>query len=146
MARAMAAIAGKELRLTLEEIEDLPLEEALALVLGRAREAGLADDSIDLPWLLRYRQSFNARIQSGSRYRARPYPGRISLFLTTGSDSDAPPEGEDRGEGWRVLAEGPVETCWVPGTHDEMLLEPHVLRMAEALADSIDRVMREKGD
>jgi thioesterase domain-containing protein/acyl carrier protein len=146
MAKAMALIAGKELRLTLEELQVLPPEEALALVLERAREAGLADETIDLPWLLRYRQSFNARIRSGDRYRARPYPGRLSLFLTTGSDAAEPPAGVDRSLGWRALAPEGVEAHWVPGSHDGMLLEPHVVHLAEALAASIDRVMREKGD
>jgi thioesterase domain-containing protein/acyl carrier protein len=140
MAHAMAVIAGKELRLSLEELQDLPLEELLALVLERMREAGLTDGEVDVSWVLRYRQSYNDRIRAGARYRARPYDGRIDLFRTTGSEAVEPPaEVENPTFGWDAVAPAGVVVHWFAGTHQAMLLEPYVIALAEALTARIDQ-------
>ncbi|HSS51001.1 MAG TPA: thioesterase domain-containing protein, partial [Thermoanaerobaculia bacterium] len=142
MAQAMAAIAGKELRLSLDELQGLALEEVLALVLERVREAGLADETIDVPWVLRYRQSFNDRIRAGARYRARPYLGRIVLFRTRPDPAEPPSEVQDVLAGWKPLSLTGVEARWVPGSHETMFLEPHVSQLAASLAACIQESSR----
>jgi amino acid adenylation domain-containing protein len=60
-------------------------------------------------------------------YRPKPYPGRLHLFLAEQSRIN-----EARGSrlAWRDLAQGGAETLSVPGTHHDMLLEPHVTVLA----------------
>ncbi|HSF42699.1 MAG TPA: non-ribosomal peptide synthase/polyketide synthase [Thermoanaerobaculia bacterium] len=149
MAHAMAVIAGKELRLSFEELRDLPLEEMLALVLERAREAGLADETIDVPWLVRYQKSFNERLRSGAQYRAQPYEGRIDLFRPTGApeaEAAEPVAEEDPTLGWNAVASAGVAVHRFSGTHANMFLEPYVIDLAGSLTACIDRVERERED
>ncbi|HKV13283.1 MAG TPA: amino acid adenylation domain-containing protein, partial [Thermoanaerobaculia bacterium] len=140
MARSLAALEQKELRLSFEEIQDLPEEDLLAVLLERLLEAGLANDSIDVPWLLRYRQSLSARIVAETRYRALPYAGRIDLFRTTGAmPEETVAEPEDPSLGWRAVARERVEIHWIAGTHQTMLLEPAVSDVAARLAECFAR-------
>jgi thioesterase domain-containing protein/acyl carrier protein len=153
MARSLAALAEKQLRLTYKELQGLPEERFLTVLLERLREAGLVDEGIDVPWLRRYRESLSARIAAGSRYRARPYPGRIDLFRTTRSAPGEPPAespgaAADPTLGWSGIALGGVEVHWISATHQTMLLEPAVMDVAALLKECfrpVDKKVEARG-
>jgi thioesterase domain-containing protein len=71
----------------------------------------------------------------GTRYRPKPYPGRVAL-LRADTKSDAALSG------WRDLITGPVETHEVPGTHMGIFFEPHVQHLANRLAVSLENAAR----
>jgi len=72
-------------------------------------------------------------------YRPRPYEGDAVLFK-------AAPYAwmpQDVQEGWRNLILGDLEIRSIPGNHDTLLDEPHVLTVAETLSDCLD--VRQRG-
>src|SRR5207249_10203228 len=73
-----------------------------------------------------------------SRYRARPYPGQITLFNAAVVDGAILPDPE---YGWPGLARG-IEIHVVPGDHDTMLTEPHVAVLAEKFSAALQKAQR----
>jgi thioesterase domain-containing protein/acyl carrier protein len=150
MARSLATQSEKDLKLTFDELQGLSEEEYLTLLLTRLREVGLMDETIDLPWILRYRESLYARIAAEARYRARPYPGRIDLFRTSRvlpgepPPPDAPAEADDPTWGWSEVALGGVELHWIAGSHQTMLLEPAVMDISALLRKCFARVDKDE--
>ncbi len=139
MAQALARMYGKELDLKLDDLRDLPLEEMLGRVLAAVQAVGLAGPEIDVPWLLRYRETFNARILGTVRYRARPYPGKLVLFRSSdlGDPSPEALERIARAYDWQRLAAS-VDVRWIPGDHETMLIEPNVRELALSLTDALN--------
>jgi thioesterase domain-containing protein/acyl carrier protein len=82
---------------------------------------------------------------TADEYKLYPYPGRITLFVLAERDgmSDSlfdPAIGViDPQLGWGRLAPGKVDVYEVTGEHTGMFLEPNVQRMAEKLADCLER-------
>jgi len=69
---------------------------------------------------------------AAQQYVAKPYQGRITMFRAArGIALDDPRYGEALG--WQDLAIGGVEIHEVPGTHRDMLREPHVRILARAI-------------
>ena len=66
-------------------------------------------------------------------YKFRPYPGRVAVFRTTKLPGEAPPD-----LGWGGLVEGGLAVYEVPGDHESMLREPHVLHLGEQLKACLD--------
>jgi amino acid adenylation domain-containing protein len=80
----------------------------------------------------RRRLEMNHRAWSG--YRARAYPGRVTLLRARTRKLWAVTR---RGPGLRGLVAGGVEVCLVPGTHESILVEPHVRVLAQRLRDCL---------
>jgi thioesterase domain-containing protein len=76
-------------------------------------------------------------LRAGSEYRARPYPGPITLLRA-----------EDQHElmrdeptlGWTRYARGGLEVIAVPGTHQTLMREPQVQTTAARLAECLAKV------
>jgi len=71
------------------------------------------------------------------RYRPRPYPGRLTLFLARDSFLGRDPRRDPRLR-WRGLAEKGTEVILVAGDHESLLRPPFVgdlaMRLDHALA------------
>ena len=76
-------------------------------------------------------------------YEPRPYPGRVALFraralpVSSLHTSDL---------GWSRMAKGGIEINIVPGSHENILREPYVHGLADALRRSFDEVDKRVGD
>jgi hypothetical protein len=69
-----------------------------------------------------------------SRYRPKPYPGRITIFR--GNDPD------ERELGWIQLAPGRVEVYCFDASHTELLSAPNCPALADILSYCLDEVDR----
>jgi thioesterase domain-containing protein len=69
-------------------------------------------------------------------YLPRPYAGRVTVFRTREHRREA---GGDRTWGWGKLARGGVAVRWVPGTHMNLLREPHVAVLADRLSQALEQ-------
>jgi thioesterase domain-containing protein len=69
---------------------------------------------------------------AASRYKARPCPARVTLFLAA-SVEGASDERQGYELGWRSLAGGGVEVHEIPGTHHDIIREPNVKLLASEL-------------
>jgi thioesterase domain-containing protein/acyl carrier protein len=68
-------------------------------------------------------------------YRAQPYDGDATLFKAERSARTH----SDAHDGWYKLVRGSLEIRPVPGTHHEIMNQPHVRTVAVELADALDK-------
>jgi amino acid adenylation domain-containing protein len=87
----------------------------------------------DLPRLLRDVTEFNSL--AARNYIPQVYDGKVTLFWASG-DLRA----YDLVDGWKVLATGGIEVHEIPGTHLNIIKEPHVAELARKLNDCLARV------
>ncbi len=73
-------------------------------------------------------------IRANSRYVAKAYPGRITLFWAT----ERLAESSDPRLSWKELAGAGLEVREVPGDHLSMMREPHVQVLAQQLKACLD--------
>jgi amino acid adenylation domain-containing protein len=81
----------------------------------------------ELPRAMRDVQQFNWL--AAYAYVPQHYEGKVTLFWAS-SDRRA---SHDLVDGWRVLAKGGFEIHEIPGTHMDIIKEPHVAELAEKL-------------
>ena len=80
-----------------------------------------------------------ANMRAHRRYRPRPYPGQILLFLPTKRGAGWKNLSLDPLNGWGELARGGVEAHAISGYHNNMFREPKVQRLAKKIrANLID--------
>lgn len=65
------------------------------------------------------------------RYQPKSYQGDVVLFRTA---KQLPELAADRSLGWQSLLDGALHICDVPGHQQNVLVEPHVSRLASELA------------
>jgi thioesterase domain-containing protein/NAD(P)-dependent dehydrogenase (short-subunit alcohol dehydrogenase family)/acyl carrier protein len=76
--------------------------------------------------------------QASNAYQPQRYQGQITLFR---AEDEGFGEGSQNLErGWGYVAAAGVEVHLVPGTHDEMMSEPHVQELAEQLRVCLDQI------
>jgi amino acid adenylation domain-containing protein len=77
----------------------------------------------------------SACLQAEESYTPRPYSGRMILFRSTHK-----PLGQvvDTRAKWELFATRGLETCEVPGNHENILLEPQVRFVAEHLKNYLE--------
>jgi amino acid adenylation domain-containing protein len=119
--------------LSVEDLERLDEESRLVLILERLKAASLVPFDFDIDQVRRYVDVMRTNIRSMRSYVPRSYPGKITLFLASQSNSSG-----DRAKGWGALGLGGVEVIDVPGNHGTMLAEPHVSKLAETLKACLD--------
>ena len=108
------------------------LEEGLARILELGRRTGVLPEDVD-PSRIRYLyRLFESNERAIRAYRAGPYAGEISLFLTRESIEEG-----DSVSGWSALARK-VEVFAVPGDHFAVVREPNV----RVLAAQLDKILR----
>jgi amino acid adenylation domain-containing protein len=71
-----------------------------------------------------------------ARYTARPFPGRVALFL---SQDETAIYTSDPSSDWRGLATAGIDVYEVPGDHNAMLAEPRVRELARLVTESLER-------
>ena len=87
----------------------------------------------DLPRLLRDVAEFNSL--AARNYDPQVFDGKVTLFWASG-DLRA----YDVVDGWKVLATGGIEVHEIPGTHLNIIKEPHVAELARKLNNCLARV------
>jgi amino acid adenylation domain-containing protein len=85
-----------------------------------------------------YINVFDANLQASDDYQAQTYPGDLTLFRCQIQPQD---QAFSPDLGWRDLVTGKVEIHPLLAPHHNLLLEPHVKSLAQALKLCIDRAM-----
>jgi thioesterase domain-containing protein len=89
------------------------------------------------PLLPVFREMSRALLHAGWSYRARPYPGRITLFRVAVEASGRTP---DPFVGWASIARDGLEVHEVSGGHNTMMREPYVETLAVRLLACLEQV------
>ncbi|HKH49695.1 MAG TPA: beta-ketoacyl synthase N-terminal-like domain-containing protein, partial [Thermoanaerobaculia bacterium] len=128
-AEFVAAVFAGRVRLSPEDLRDLPAEEQLARACDKARQADSAG-GIELAEARRLFRVLRANVGALYDYVPRPYPGRLLYFRAEQRRPNDPPRPEIP---WIELAQGGLEILLVPGNHQTMHEPPHVQAMADRL-------------
>jgi aspartate racemase len=86
-----------------------------------------------LPRVLRDVKEFNSLAVRD--YTPQVYDGQVTLFWASADLRTS----LDLVEGWRALAGGGIEVHEIPGSHLDIVKEPHVQDLANKLSDCLDR-------
>ncbi|MDO8544834.1 MAG: amino acid adenylation domain-containing protein [Opitutaceae bacterium] len=118
------------------------LRKKAAAPLGLASKDDLPTRDVDeLVNLAAYsdkqRSLWESHVRALIRYRPQPYAGRVTLFRTRGHALIC---SFDEQYGWGPLARGGVAVKLMPGGHGNILDEPHVRAVAQALQGCLHEV------
>jgi aspartate racemase len=128
------------LNLSRDELDRLGSEELLSYVLRRAIEVGIVPQDVQLSQARRLFEVFKINVQAMQNYRPQASSRAVTLLK---ADEQANAEAPDETMGWGALTTGEIEIHSVPGSHFTLVREPYVRRLAEQLADCINRAEKE---
>ena len=118
-------------------LRSLSRDELLRYFLDLAHERNLVPPGFDLPQLERWVRVYRSHHEATWRYKPRPYPGPITVFRARVASLLAASQGvhveREPDLGWGGLSPRPIEVHEVPGDHESLVSEPHVVTLAERL-------------
>jgi amino acid adenylation domain-containing protein len=112
-----------------EQLSELTMDELLAFLLEKAKEAEIMPMDIGLSDIKRYYEVFKANLNALASYRPQRGGGKLVLFRAAEQSLD---HLKDSMMGWDSLVDD-VEVIDVPGDHYSMLREPHSRVVAQEL-------------
>jgi len=127
----MALFPGDD-ELSLEALRQMTPQQHLEYFLARAKNAGIVIPELGIDAGSHVFEVFKGNLQAMWDYRPRPYRGRITLFASQ-EQPTAIEIARDPCLGWGAWAEGGVEVHRIPGRHLDIIKEPNVRVLAEAL-------------
>jgi thioesterase domain-containing protein len=145
IAQEIEEFFGVALGVTFSDLDPLPLDRQLALIVERMQRAGVWAPGAGTEQLHGYLEVYKANSQAVQvRYDGATPRVPIVLFkaMDRDADIDAVPVSlqalhAERAWGWDRFATGDVRVIDVPGAHLSMLGAPHVITLARALDDVI---------
>jgi amino acid adenylation domain-containing protein len=114
----------------------LDIDDQLACVVDRARDAGLVPPDLPGTYLRHRLQVFRSNLRAMRSYIPGVYAGEVALFAAADSTGAVRP---DTSAHWADLAAGGVAHYSVPGNHYTLLREPHIPRLVGELAACLAR-------
>jgi thioesterase domain-containing protein len=114
--------------LQLQELESLNLNDQLRLVHQRCHEHDLLPREIGLDEFSRIFSVWSGFYKAAMEYRPSLLSTLLHLFR---AGEDSLRVSDQPALGWDSLAES-IEVHWVPGRHEDMDQEPHVIQLAQA--------------
>jgi thioesterase domain-containing protein len=136
LASGLTGAEGAELEALGAALKDLPLGARLEHLAGWLAVHGSDSQLGELDGLRPVVEVFRANVTAARRHPLAPYPGELTLFCAEWG----------RGHGWeaaglpdlwRPYAAGGLRVEVVPGTHANMVSEPYVSILAEAIEEVI---------
>ncbi|NMG20605.1 SDR family NAD(P)-dependent oxidoreductase, partial [Brasilonema bromeliae] len=126
-AQDLGSLLGKELVVSLAQLQELELDAQLTYILEQAKTAIVLPPELELAQIRRLFQVFQANIQARLRYRPQPYTGSIVLFCASVQPEEMT---ADSSGGWDTLAIGGLEKHLIYGGHYQLVKSP---KLAEKL-------------
>jgi thioesterase domain-containing protein len=136
IAEYVRVLRGHDLGLAAEDLRGLDAEAQIRLFVERVQATGLMQSGDSQARVRRLLRVQRANILAYRAYRARPWPGRITVFH--GTRGDAAPEGLAPDLGWAPFSPEPVEVYALPGDHIRLMAEPHIRALAARLRARLD--------
>jgi thioesterase domain-containing protein/acyl carrier protein len=118
---------------TREEIEALPTTDRFPVVLERGRAAGRLPADLEPERAHRIFEVYRTEMSAERTHRPDPCRCRIILLRAAAGIDDEQRKGEDHALGWRGLSGTGLAIEVVPGAHQTLMDEPHVLNLAERI-------------
>jgi thioesterase domain-containing protein len=106
------------------------------------------EDEGDLAWKdydRHMREHFDTVNEAVKCYIPQPYPGRIVLFRSSMGYRRAEMRIADLEMGWKQIAKGGLDMLVVPGNHLQIVREPSVRILGEALNTHLEQVQEKLG-
>ena len=126
---------------------DQSIDEIITTILQQAQQERKLPSGLNADTIQRFIRVYQTNHTAAGYYRAQPYAGRISLFLTEQSRMTLSEEiahldeGPLPDAGWKSIAQDGVDIYLVPGTHMNMLEDPHVQQLATHLKLCLTRTL-----
>jgi thioesterase domain-containing protein len=126
---------GQEMGIPYDELRALPPSETLAYIVEHAKRSGNLAEEFSVE---RARQLFDVYMRNRRlmwNYFPQTYPGSMVLFqaLDRRVDDEMP-----LGMRWNPLVKGKLTTILKSGNHNNLLLRPYVLSVAESLTELLE--------
>jgi amino acid adenylation domain-containing protein len=142
-AAVLTALLGGVLELDQQKLRAMTSARQLEFVVERLRAEELTPSDFGVRQaqrlLLLARQNYDA----ARNYRPQVWSGRLTLFRACEEKAFAQRFApNDETLGWKTWAQSGVQVEWVAGTHQTMVLTPHVAELAEKMNLSINGVKR----
>jgi len=139
---SLALAAGRDLRLSGNELRGLPKEDQICIFCGILRRQKIVAEHIDdgaIRALLATLENSDRAIES---YIPHIYSGKVTVFRASdtmaGMRESARAVCEDSAFGWQPYCAQPVATHFVPGDHMRMMSPPNIETLGRALQQCID--------
>ncbi len=130
IASDLGGLFGKELVISVDELQNLETEEQLNHILEQAKMVNILPPEVGQKQMRHLLQVYKANIQAMSHYTPQPYSGPVTLFYASEQVTEVT---EEQIIGWGKVAVGSIETHNIPGNHYTILRKPHVHILAEQL-------------
>ena len=122
-----------EMNLPEEKLRTMHPDGRLEYVLELAKKADLLPPGYALSEARRLFDVFTAISEAMPVYTPRPYDGSILLFSARSHVAPSVEHPEDPSNGWDQFARGGVKTHAMDCTHLELMRQPHVQKVADAI-------------
>ena len=123
--------AQRDFKIPEEQMKAFSPDQRTNVFLDAAKTASKIPADLTPEQFRRYLRIASINTLTRARYQPREYPGKVWLFNTE-------TEGFDEERGMKRLALGGTEIYRIPGTHQTMIEDPHVQKLAELLRQCID--------
>jgi thioesterase domain-containing protein/acyl carrier protein len=130
-ARDMEGVSGRGFEFPHEDARRLPLDEALGLLLERARASEAVPEGLGLPELRELFRRYSTSLSALLAYEPRAYAGKLTLFKSGAAD------GGDAAHGWEPYAAS-SEVLEIEGDHYSIVNGPPVKVLAARLGEMLN--------
>ncbi|MUG96212.1 amino acid adenylation domain-containing protein [Scytonema sp. UIC 10036] len=135
-ARDLGGRFGKDLGVTVEDLQHQEPEEQLNYVLQQARRANIMPQEAGLQQIHRLLEVCITNLKAERSYTPQVYPNQVTLFRASEELED---DTHDLSGGWKQLVASEVKTHTLAGNHYSIIREPLVQVLAEHLKASLDK-------
>jgi aspartate racemase len=148
--RAACSRAAKRIQAHLANLQSLSVNDGVAYLIKKARFAPRklksqiwrrvygAYEKVGRPLPQTFRDVKEFNSLAVREYTPQVYDGPVTLFWASADLRTS----IDLVEGWRALAGGGIEVHEIPGSHLDIIKEPHVQELAEKLSACLERAIQ----
>jgi thioesterase domain-containing protein len=129
-------LSMKNMDMSIAEFSQLTPDEALSEILRQGKQAEILIPEFEVAELAERYELFKNKVMAMMSYVPETNPTCATLFLASNNSETLRNQMSSR---WQAVTAGEVETHMVPGSHYDMLREPHVGILAGQLKAAIEQ-------
>jgi thioesterase domain-containing protein len=133
----LVSLFGHDLGLTLIQLQQLEPVSRTSYVTKIAKQKHLVSDDFDL---VQSTKVYKLNVQAGRDYKPKYYPGQIVIFQASERHPWIAAD-IDFESSWDSLVTG-IETCLVPGNHENIVTPPRVKILAQYIQTYLDKAQK----
>lgn len=143
LAENLARFYGKHILGLYDDLQILDSDERVSYVLEQLKKANVVSSGTGIMHLKRFVEVYCSNTRATLKYAPQVYKHKITLFRAEEIEPEEyqrNPIWSDPTLGWDKFSYEPIKVYRVPGTHEEMIFEPGVQRLAEHLIECLDDI------